>query len=185
MKLSKNYQYQILCEDAQSRSFINAVLTDLGINSHRIYFINYPCGEGCGEAFVRREFPVEVKRLHAVNYMNRVLIVCTDADKYTVEERIRILAKEMQENKSWDRSHEPIILWIPKREIETWIHFLRGESVDEEMTFTHSGKPVSCKGEARLFSRYCQDLEHLDCSNIGSLIEAKREYERVCQLQRN
>ena len=184
MKLSNRYQYYVLCEDAQTRSFINSVLTEQGINARKVRFNNIPCGEGCGEAAVRRGISKEVKRLRATRYISSTLIVCTDADNHKVDERISILVNEVEkEIGKWDRLKEPIIMWIPKLQIETWIHFLDEEAVDEEMRFPHSGKPVSCKKQARLFSEYCQDLKELDCTKIGSIAEAKKEYKRVCELQ--
>ena len=166
------------------KAFIFAVLTDLGINTHKIRFSNYPCGKGCGEAFVKRELPKEIKILKATNYIRKVLVVCTDADRYTVEERLKILVQEIEKAEiRWDRIQEPIVFWIPKRQVETWIRFLRNEPVDEEMSFSHSGKPVSCKEEARAFSEYCQDIKDLDCTDIKSLAMAKEEYLRICSLQ--
>ncbi len=185
MKLSKDYQYQVLCEDAQIRTFVNAFLAENGINEHKVSFCRIPGGKGCGEAYVRRELPKEVKRLKATSYIRKVLIVCTDADSNTVDECLNSLVCEVENQiRSWDRIHEPVIIWIPKRQIETWIRFLNGEIVDENMSFRHSGKPISCKDAARRFLLYCQGNEKLDCNILGSLEVAKEEYLRVCQLQK-
>ena len=185
MKLSKNYQYQVLCEDVQIRTFINAFLMDQGINARKVNFCDIPDGEGCGAAYVRRELPKEVKRLNATNYMRKTLIVCTDADNNTVEERLRTLVREVDDQiQGWDRINQQIVFWIPKRQVETWISFLKDEKVDEEMQFHHSGKPASCKDVAKRFSSYCQGYEELDCTYLSSLEAAKEEYIRVCQLQK-
>ncbi len=185
MKLSRNYQYHILCEDIQSRSFINAVLSEQGISARKVICNSIPCGEGCGEAAVRRDFPKEIQRLNATSYNKQVLIVCTDADKYTIDERKSFLDKEVKsQGVQWDKQNAPIMVWIPKRQIETWIHALNHESVDENMTFPHSGKPVSCKEQAKKFSMYCQDLIELEPSALNSMIESKNEYNRICRLQK-
>lgn len=184
MRLSKDYQYQILCEDVQMRTFIQSVLTHQGINARKIRISNCPDGEGCGEAFVRREFAREYKILKSANYIRKVLIVCTDADNLSVDERLKVLRNELENNRiKWEGASERIIMWIPKRQIETWIRLLKGEPVDEEMTFRHTGKPVSCKEEAKIFSMFCQDIANVDCSNVDSLKMAKDEYIRVCKLQ--
>ena len=91
MRLSKEYQYHILCEDAQMKSFITAVLSDQGINPHKIRVCKYPAGNGCGESYVKRELPKEIKILKATNYIKRILIVCADADRYSVNERLKQL----------------------------------------------------------------------------------------------
>ena len=185
MRLSKDYQYQILCEDAQMRSFILGVLSHQGINARKIRVKNYPCGDGCGEAFVKREFPKEVKILRSTGYNKKVLIVCTDADNLSVNERKRILMTGLEDEQSCrDLSGEQIIIWIPKREIETWIRFLRGEDVDIEKSYRHSGNPVRCREETKVFSLYCQGIKDIDCKNVRSLEDAKAEYTRVCELQR-
>lgn len=185
MKLNKDYQYHVLCEDVQMRTFIQAVLADHDVDPRKIRFSNYPPGMGCGEAFVRRELPREIKILHATNYARKVLIVCTDADVFKVDERIRQLENEVKsQGVKWNRSAELVVLWVPKREIETWIHFLKGEQVDEKRSYRHSGRPVRCKKEATLFSKYCHDTEEIDCSMVPSLSSAKQEYVRVCRLQK-
>ncbi len=184
MKLSRDYQYHILCEDLQMRSFVQSVLAHQDINPRKIRVSNIPCGKECGEAFVRREFVKEYKVLKSTNYLRKVLIVCTDAYNLSVDERMQNLKKELQRNQiNWKGSKEPIFFFIPKRQIETWIRLLRGEDVDEEMTFHHSGNPVSCKKEARAFSEFCQDIKDIVCSKVKSLLVAKKEYIRVCELQ--
>lgn len=187
MKLNKDYQYQILCEDVQMRGFILSFLVAQGINSHKARVCNYPGGKGCGEAFVRRELPREVQILHATNYIRKVLIVCSDADTLPVDERLKLLSRDVEkEIKNWNRANEPILFWIPKRQIETWIHFLNGESVDETESFPHDGKtPETCKRVAGIFSEYCQGQIDIDCKDVPSLLTAKHEYERVCELQKN
>ena len=185
MKLSKNYQYHILCEDAQSRSFINATLSDQGISARKVFCNSIPCGKGCGEVAVRRGFPKEIRRLKATSYNKQVLIVCTDADKYTIDERKAFLDKEViSQGLKWDKQQDPIMIWIPKRQIETWIHALNQEDVDENMVFPHLGKPVSCKKQAKKFSQYCQNLIELEPPALDSIIESKNEYNRICGLQK-
>jgi len=186
MKLNRNYQYIILCEDVQMRTFILSFLDEQDIKPQKIRVRSIPCGEGCGEAYVRRELPKEVKILHATSYLKQVLVVCVDADNHTVDERVKMLIREVEDDKKkWSRTNEPIVFWIPKRQIETWIHFFKWEAVDENNVFPHSGKrPESCKNVANIFSEYCQGTREMDCSKVPSLIAAKDEYERVCRLQR-
>ena len=185
MKLSNGYQYHVLCEDAQMKTFILGVLSYHKIPSGKISVSNIPCGQGSGAAFVRKELSKEIQILKATNYLRRVLIVCIDADAYTVEERMRELHKTIEKViPKWKREDDFVMFWIPKHQIETWIKHLSGESVDEEMTFIHSGKPVNCKSEAERFAMYCQDLEEIECPMVNSLSSAKKEYIRVCEMQK-
>jgi hypothetical protein len=62
------------------------------------------------------------------------LVVVIDADGETVAQRERRLANELRRSKQQDRqAGERIVHWIPRRHIETWVAFLRGRTVDEQM----------------------------------------------------
>ena len=183
MKLSDEYQYIVLCEDAQMKSFILSFLISQGISSRKIRVRNYPAGSGCGEAFVRTEYPNEILYLRSVNYNKIALIVATDADGLSCGDRRKILDKEaLSLIPGWGRTDEVIMIWIPKREIETWIRFFGGYVVDETMSFSHTGKPVGCKEEAKLMSEYCQGISSI--SVLPSIELAKIEYDRTCSLQK-
>jgi hypothetical protein len=41
---------------------------------------------------------------------------------------------------------------IPKRNIETWIHHLRGVSVDEETSYPKLSEPGACKTDVKRFA---------------------------------
>ena len=112
------------------------------------------------------------------------MIIFADADDHTVEERKTILDDEVRkEIKGWDRTNEPIIMWIPKRQIETWIHFLSGNETDEMIRYRHTGKPISCKDQAVKYAQYCQDIDLFDDKELPSMLAGKTEYKRVCELQ--
>ena len=97
MKLSENYQYIVLCEDAQMRSFILQFLKSHDINARNIRFMNCPAGKGCGEFFVKKEYSIEVEYLKRNSYKRIVLVVCTDADRWTCEDRIKSLEDEIRD----------------------------------------------------------------------------------------
>lgn len=165
-------------------AFINSFLKCNGISCRRRYTISIPAGHGCGEAFVRRRLPNEVKLLHVKKHLRLALIACTDADTTSFDKREKMLLDEIiKEIPNWNYSDEMLIIWIPKREIETWIEFFKGTEVDEEMDFRHGGDPVSCKVEAEKMYVFCQGeikYDHI----LPSLAKAKESYERVCDLQR-
>ena len=185
MKLSDRYQYFILCEDVQMDSFINAFLKCNGIICRKRYTIPIPAGKGCGEAFVRHKLPTEIKMLHSKNYNSIVVIACADADKLSVSNREKMLVDEVKkELPKWESKKEMLLIWIPKKEIETWIAFFKESVVDEEMEFKHSGHPVECVDEARKMYEYCRGEVEYE-SILPSLSRAKDEYCRVCKLQSN
>ncbi|MEG5061787.1 hypothetical protein QUB60_27170 [Microcoleus sp. A2-C5] len=67
---------------------------------------------------------------------NRVsigLVVLIDADMGTLQDRLSQLASILdQDAQDKRRSDEAIAIFVRKRNIETWIHYLQGESVNEE-----------------------------------------------------
>ena len=87
MKFSDRYMYIILCEDRQTLEFIRHILKIQGISSRKIKSVMADSGVGSGEAFVRREYPKWLKTLRTYNYNKTALLVCTDADRLSVEER--------------------------------------------------------------------------------------------------
>ena len=190
MKLSNEYRYSVLCEDAQTRSFIQAFLDDQGIGIRRIHFNMAPAGDGCGSQYVRKYYPSEVRTILSMNYQKLVLIVCMDADNYSVLERKMELDEQLKSDfcadsryQANDLSKECIIVWIPKRQIENWIHFLRNEETNEDIDYKHGGKPEKCKFEASILSKYFQGAISIEKEILSSIKFAKEEYDRVCELQ--
>jgi len=191
MKLSNEYRYNILCEDAQTKSFIQSFLTEQGINFHRMHFNIAPSGNGCGSQYVRKYYSSEIRCLLSMNYMKMTLIVCIDADNYLCEERVDELKSQLEldfkgekKYQDFDYTKECIVLWIPKRQIENWIHFLEGEDIDEEVVYGYNHRPKRCKEEARLLSELFQEKVTIEKDMLPSICKAKIEYERVCGLQK-
>lgn len=182
MKLSNKYQYVILCEDSQMDTFIRSFLKYFDICSRKIRTVPIPAGCGCGEAHVRKSFPKEVQILVSSKYKKSVLVVCIDADSYLYEVRMKELSEAIKEL-SIKIEEEMILVWIPKREIETWISFFRGDATDEEMIFIHNGKPKACRNEAKEMYQYCIGIHDTHLSALPSIIRAKDEFEKVCKLQ--
>ncbi len=184
MKFNNHYQYTVLCEDKKTGSFIENVLKDQGINAHRIVLRVSTSGVGSGEAFVRREYPKQLKALRAINYNKRVLIVCTDADTKTVKERKDFLDKICADQDPLvekRKAGETVIMWIPKRHIETWIRFFGGDhTVTEDTKTFHDGKPVKCKQEAKNMSDFLQNVLVME-NVLPSIVDAKEEFEQVCR----
>ena len=81
---------------------------------------------------------------------NRVaigLVVLIDADTGTLEARLNELASALNKDKQEKRgSNEAIAIFVLKRNIETWIHYLQGETVNEEDDYAKFEKnEAACK----------------------------------------
>ena len=68
--------------------------------------------------------------MHIKNSNRMALVVCQDADKYTCDERKKSLLSEiLKEKPQWKKDNEYIMIWLPKREIETWIAYFEGKKL--------------------------------------------------------
>jgi hypothetical protein len=117
----------ILAEDKRHQSFVLRYLTRLGCNSHKIRRLPLPSGIGAGEQWVRERYAIEVSELRRLSE-KVALIVVIDADVEEMARRRSQLEEQLQRRRG---AHEPIVHFIPKRNVESWILCLDGEIVDE------------------------------------------------------
>jgi hypothetical protein len=134
----------ILCEDRQQEVFARKFFLSRGFHHRELEFKTAPGGKGSAEQFVREQYPLEVKTYRRKStYLSSILLaVIIDADVYTVEQRINQLEITSEQQRL---PHEKIAIFVPKRNIETWIHYLMGESVDEESVYPKMGRESDCK----------------------------------------
>lgn len=179
VRFSKIYRYNILCEDRQTDSFIRNILIHQNVDRHKIRSYIAASGRGSGEAFVKREYEGKLEALRRFKRENIVLIVCSDADSSTVLKKKEYIEKCSEVPRKDD---EAVIIWIPKRSIENWIHYLRedGDSIIEDMRFIHTGSPMACTEEANKMSDY---LQGSDMVVLPSMEDAKYEFIRLCNIQ--
>ncbi|MDP8935124.1 MAG: hypothetical protein M3N42_13540 [Cyanobacteriota bacterium] len=132
----RRVQIVILCEDKQQEVFARYFLKKRGFTGLFRTKI-CPPGSQAGEQYVRTQYPVEVKAYR--QNKNRVaigLVVLIDADTGTLAARLNWLASVLDEHEQENRgSNEAIAIFVPKRNIETWIHYLQGETVNEEAVY--------------------------------------------------
>ena len=186
----------LLCEDKQQEVFARYFLEKYGFKRQDIYSYPIPIGQS-GEQFVRETYPNEVRKYRqAINIKisNQrknarrttiiVLIVMTDADNLSVKQRLNQLSSILQENNLPDRQKEEAIAdFIPTRNIETWIGYLKGEEVNEEdkKTYNKFLKESDCKPYSENLAERCQRQEKLEDSP-ESLNIACQEFQRLLPL---
>lgn len=128
----------ILCEDLQSQVFLYRALLLRGYNKRRIRLVPVPDGQGAGEQHVVLSYAEEVRvhRSRAAR-MNAALLVHIDADTLPCAARhARLAAALVQAELEPRGDREAIAILVPKRNIETWIHFfLSGKAVDESTAY--------------------------------------------------
>ena len=143
----RRVQIVILCEDRQQEVFARYFLKKRGFTG-RFRANICPEGSQAGEQYVRTHYPEEVKAYR--QNRNRVaigLVVLIDADTGTLEARLNWLASVLDEDEQKNRGpNEAIAIFVPKRNIETWIHYLQGETVNEEDAYAKFEKnEAACK----------------------------------------
>lgn len=137
----------ILCEDLQQAVFARHFFLLRGFHRREIKIKRNPNGKGSGEQFVRTSYAREVRDYRRKStYQSIVLVIIIDADKHTVKERLNQLDSALEENGQLKRqANEKIAIFVPKRNIETWIHYLMAESVDEEKAYRKLSRERECK----------------------------------------
>ncbi len=179
----RRVQIVILCEDRQQEVFARYFLKKRGFTG-RFRANICPEGSQSGEQYVRTHYPEEVKAYR--QNRNRVaigLVVLIDADTGTLQERLNQLASVLGENDQKKREpNEAIAIFVPKRNIETWIHYLQGETVNEEDAYARfNNNEALCKTAAEDLADRCYS-QNLPEDAPRSLQAACGELQRLLPL---
>jgi hypothetical protein len=129
---------KIICEDKAQRQFIEHFLLSFGVDRRRIYSdsISYTVqskgSTGAGDARVVKEFAAEFRDFPRRNSKTNgcILIGMIDADKKTIYEKRRLISEEIGNTQG--QNIDGVSLFVVKRNIETWIHFLNGNRINED-----------------------------------------------------
>lgn len=151
-------QYIVLCEDKLQEVFIRTYLETRGVPKRKIAVEPVVGGLGSGEQYVRENYK-ELVRLHRSKapYLSVTLVVMIDADHATVREHLRRLNDTLDTKR---QSDERIVIFVPKRHIETWIRFAAGETVDEGLDYHERRRNESkCKPHVK---RLANEICHID-----------------------
>jgi hypothetical protein len=143
---SRRVQVVILCEDQQQEVFARHFFMEKGFSRHSIRSRICAKGKQSAEQYVRDQYPIEVQAYRRkAMYMGLALSVSIDADRRQVIERKQQMDKALIDNGLEARKvSEKIVVWVPKRNIETWIHFLMDNDVDENSEYVKLDKPGLC-----------------------------------------
>ena len=169
----------ILCEDQQQEVFIRRFLKK-GNMAGDCRYITASRGKGAGEQFVRERYPKELS-LVARN-QNTSLLVMIDADTGTVEERLQQLNNECKKQDiALRQDGDPVAVFIPKHNIETWIAWLRDpqKPVDEtNHSYPRLSRPRDCQPQVVELHGMCTRGQ-LPANAPDSLKAACKEWERL------
>ena len=170
----------ILCEDRQQEVFARHFLISSGIDPHRIRPYTCPPGRQSGEQYVRINYPKHVISYRKkCNHIEIGLVIITDADMASVADKLSQLDQALlDENIPARQSKEKIGIFVPKRNIETWIHYLMKRDVNETDRYEHfRGKESICKPYVEELAKKRRAL--LSANTPPSLNDACNELERI------
>lgn len=124
----------VLAEDQEHQNLVRRYLLRCGHEYRSFDFIALPGNRGCGSQYVREHFPTQVAKCRETlgRRASCLLVVVTDADNLMTVEREQSLHEELaQTGHSQIQLGEPIVILIPKWQVETWIKCLLGQTVLE------------------------------------------------------
>jgi hypothetical protein len=178
MTSKDKFRVTVLCEDKSHLHFVIGYLEALGFEANKITGKIAPLGRGSGEQYVREQFAKSVTSYRQVKHENVILIVITDADKHTYENRFKTLTDTLTNPLS---KEEKIVILIPAKNIETWFCYADNPVECDEKTDDKSkykGASPSAYGK-----KYAEDIcPNLPTDALPALQEARMEVERVKRL---
>jgi len=165
----------LLCEDAATDRFVRRFLFKRNFNRRDIQTL--PFTSGSAEYWVRKRYPNELKAIR--NWQNAFLIVVIDADTHTTQARRSQLDAECRTQKIPARKPaDPVIIIVPRRNIETWFAYLDGISVDETVDYS-AYKSKDPRPFAEELYRMCHEAQKLRQPVPPSLDESCQEYRKL------
>lgn len=131
--MSRRVNIVLLCEDTQQEAFLRRFLESMGWDKRRMRILRATGGAGSGEQFVRTRFPAELSSYRQNrNRVANALVVMIDGDNRGVQGRIAQLTEACQEIQVAPLvQDERVAIFVPTSNIETWLAYLDGETVDE------------------------------------------------------
>lgn len=142
-----------------------------GWKAHDIRERIAPPGVISGEQWVRERFPGE---LDAVRGRGRhtVLVVGTDADTMSVNARTASASLDQAcqtQGVAKRTGQDPVVMVVPKRNIETWFAYLRGENTNEVDRYPRYDKESDCQAIVRELDERCRSQQRLHAPLPDSL----------------
>ena len=148
----------LLCEDSQQEAFTRRFLKGMGWNTRELRVEKNPSASGSAEQWVREKFPDELsvyrqRRQRAAS----ALIAMIDADNKDVQTRIAEFEGACNSMQiAFRAGGEAVAIAVPRRNIETWIHYLTGRQVNEQDTYSKLDRERDCKPVVDRLVRQCK-----------------------------
>jgi len=183
--MPRKVQLVIVCEDLLQQTFARAFLKQLGFHHRQLTFPPVRPGAGDAKQRVLQNTCRELQALRRFAGRGRGLVFVIDADNLSVVQRRARLDQACQDaGVAPPRQDEAVFAVIPKWEIENWLAYLRGETVDEQSNQyeKYRGRESAVYPLAERLSQMCDRQELPDAP--PSLMTACKEYDRFRDWRR-
>lgn len=173
----------LLCEDSQTDMFLRRFFSRRfgGRFRRQVTSVPFAAGKGSGEQRVREQFPDQLEKIRGRR--GAALIVVIDADTESTKARRTQLQRQCEERGIEPlRASDPVLVVVPRRNIETWFRYLGGQEFDETTRYPHLRREADCQPLADRLYDICHKQQKLPESAPASLAEACEEYPRLTGL---
>lgn len=143
-----------------------------------------PGNRGCGSQYVREQFSKQVSACRSTlgRKASCMLIVIADADQLTIAQREQTLHAQLTQSVGPPVvPNEPIIILIPKWQVETWIKCLLGQVMSEDDPNTDR-PPVDAdqiRRAARTVFDWARPGASVGATCVPSLVTALLSWRRI------
>jgi hypothetical protein len=171
----------VLCEGVADYRFAYRCLRQCGWREDQITPNISRSGRGSAFDHVLDTYAAEV-HANRKGQGQRDLLVLIDADTQPEGGRERQLAERLRiAGESARRKGERIALWVPRRQMETWVHFLKHGSADEKTDYKrlHAVRHEDRQPAAQKFARMLAKRQPLSPGAVRSMRKAVDEFERI------
>ncbi|MDW8309907.1 MAG: hypothetical protein RMK20_11100 [Verrucomicrobiales bacterium] len=171
----------ILGEDERHLRFAEKFLIQRGLAHRREIFLQpVPAGRGAGEQHVRKRFPNELKAIRSQSqFQRKFLLVLIDGDGRSASQRHQQLELACKTTGVTPfGSNDPACVFIPCRNLETWVMFLLGNAVDEQTDYKQQVSEADRRRAAISLADRCRENEIGDAAPV-SLRTACADFNRL------
>jgi hypothetical protein len=178
---SRRVRVVVLCEGMADYRFAYRCLRQCGWREDQITANISRSGRGSAYDHVLDAYPAEV-HANRKGVGQRDLLVVIDADTQPEGGRERQLAERLRIAGEPARGRkERISLWVPRRQMETWVYFLKHGKADEQTDYKrlHAVRDEDRQPEAQKFARMLATRQPLPPGVVRSMRKAVDEFERI------
>jgi hypothetical protein len=172
----------VLCEGLKDYRFAYKCLVRCGWRPDQIAPKVLPSGKGSAFTFVLNNYVAEVQANRHEKKKQRALLALIDADTQSEDAREKELDSRLHAAGQKPRqARERIALWVPRRQLETWVHFLTHGKADEETDYKreHAVKDPEYIPAAERLAQLLAARRKLPPKAVPSLKKAVVEFERL------